>query len=106
MLARPRVTSWRKTFQPRATSHLETKSTAPPSAPVEESMLKSSAASATTSVMPAKLAGPARALQLAGEHPSAQLEEVACERPTFRQCGIFECVEEPAFQVSADEPVR
>ena len=57
-LARPRVTSWRCTFQPRATSQLETKSTAPLSAPVEESIARSSAASATTSVIPAKLAGP------------------------------------------------
>src|SRR4051812_23137137 len=53
--ARPRVTSWSVTFHPRATSHLETKSTAPLSAPVEESIVRSSAASATTSVMRGKL---------------------------------------------------
>src|SRR5215472_8001816 len=55
-LARSFVTSWRVTFQPRATSHFETKSTAPLSAPVEESNARSSAASETTSVMRPKLA--------------------------------------------------
>ena len=34
MFARPRLTSWSVTFQPRATSHRETKSTAAASDPV------------------------------------------------------------------------
>src|SRR3954449_3304956 len=51
MFARPFATSCDVTFQPRAISQRETKSTAGPSAPVEDWRASSSAASATTSVI-------------------------------------------------------
>src|SRR3954470_7856537 len=51
MFARPFATSCDVTFQPRAMSQRETKSTAGPSAPVEDWSARSSAASATTSVI-------------------------------------------------------
>src|SRR5215207_6692818 len=55
--ARPFATSCRVTFHPRAISQRETKSTAGPSAPVEDCRARSSAASATTSVIAQKVAG-------------------------------------------------
>src|SRR3954470_19280320 len=55
-LARPFVTVWVVTFQPRAINHRETKSTAGPSEPVDDCSASSSAASETTSVMREKVA--------------------------------------------------
>src|SRR5579884_3926933 len=100
-LARPRVTSWSVTFQPRATSHFDTKSTAPFSAPVDESMVNSSAASATTSVMSPKLAAPVPTSQFSGEHPASQLEEVGAKRTAGVDGPIFEHVEHAALHRAA-----
>src|SRR6478609_7772952 len=55
--ARPLATSCDVTFQPRLISQREMKSTAGPSAPVEDWRARSSAASATTSVIGLIVAG-------------------------------------------------
>src|SRR5450830_660783 len=55
--ARPFVTSWVVTFQPRAMSQRATKSTVGPSDPVDDWIASNSAARATTSVMTLKIVG-------------------------------------------------
>ena len=76
---RPGETCWMVTFQPREMSQRETWSTAGPSPPLGEWMERSSAASATTSVMGRKVHG----RQAVGEAFGIIARRLNCEYACF-----------------------